>query len=317
MIVTVTVNPSLDRAVRLAAPIEPGEVQRGLDAREDAGGKGVNVARALRAAGVGTLAVVPCAQDDPYRLLLEHDGVPVLRIEVQGRTRANLTIADPQGATTKINMPGPQLSQAEASALVDGVVAAAEGADWVVLAGSLPPGVGDDFYAEITAAVRARWGAESPKIAVDTSGAALASVVATARPDLIKPNDEELAELVGAGASSGDDDVIATAIAHAKDLVPERVAAALVTLGAAGALLVTADGVLRASAPKIIVSSTVGAGDSSLAGYLIAAAEGQDDTGRLRRAVAYGAAAASLPGTQIPGPADIPDWDIPVDSLLP
>lgn len=314
MIVTVTANPSIDRAVRLAVPLEHGEVQRGLDVREDAGGKGVNVARALRAAGIPTVAVVPCGDDDPYRLLLEREGVPVRRVAVHGRVRANLTLADPDGTTTKINLPGPHLSAQEAAALIEGVVEAAEGAAWVVFAGSLPPGLGDGFYADAIAAVRSRWGDRSPRIAVDTSGAALARVVADAAPDLIKPNDEELAELVGGSVGA---DAAASAISQARDLVPARVGAALITLGADGALLVTADGVLRAVAPRITVASTVGAGDSSLAGYLIADAAGAGSASRVRRAVAYGAAAASLPGTQIPTPADVPTWDIPVMPASP
>lgn len=314
MIVTVTANPSIDRAVRLAVPLEHGEVQRGLDVREDAGGKGVNVARALLAAGIDTVAVVPCADDDPYRVLLDREGVPVRRVSVRGRVRANLTLADPDGTTTKINLPGPVVSADEAAALIEGVVEAAEGATWVVFAGSLPPGLGDGYYADAIAAVRARWGDRSPRIAVDTSGPALARVVAEAAPDLIKPNDEELAELVGAKVGA---DAAASAISQARALVPARVGAALITLGADGALLVTADGVLRAVAPRITVASTVGAGDSSLAGYLIADAAGAGSASRVRRAVAYGAAAASLPGTQIPTPADVPSWDIPVMPASP
>ncbi|KRA25881.1 1-phosphofructokinase [Microbacterium sp. Root61] len=312
MIVTVTANPSLDRAVRLDAPLRAGEVQRAGSVREDAGGKGVNVARALRAAGIATIAVVPCAADDPYRLLLDRTGIAVRRVEVLGRVRANLTLTDPAGTTTKINLPGPEMSESECSALIAGVVAACEGAEWVVFAGSLPPGLSDGFYADAIAAVRARWGADAPRVAVDTSGRALERVVADAAPDLIKPNEEELSELAG---STGEADIAASALAQARALVPAKVGAALVTLGARGALLVTADTSLRAHAPRIEVASTVGAGDSSLAGYLIAAVAGAAADLRLRTAVAYGAAAASLPGTQIPTPSEIPPWDLEVTPI--
>jgi 1-phosphofructokinase len=314
MIVTVTANPSIDRAVRLDAPLVHGGVQRARDTREDAGGKGVNVARALQGAGLATLAVLPAAADDPYVALVERAGVPLRRVDIAARVRANLTVADPDGTTTKINLPGAELVAAERARLVDGIVQAARGATWLVLAGSLPPGAGDDFYAEVIGAVRGELGTDAPRIALDTSGPALARAVASASPDLIKPNDEELAELVGEPA---DPDVVVGAIAHARALVPHRVGAVLVTLGADGALLVTADGVLRAAAPTIAVASTVGAGDSSLAGYLIAEAAGDAPSERLRRAVAYGAAAASLPGTQIPTPADVPAWDIPVTLATP
>lgn len=314
MIVTLTANPSADRAVHLTEPLVPGEVQRAASSREDAGGKGVNVARVVSAAGAPARAVVPVNDHDPYRLLLDDAGVPLQIVPVAGRVRANLTITDPTGETTKLNLPGAQLAPAEVRALTQGVVDAAEGATWLVLAGSIPPGVPATFYADLIAAVRDRWGAAAPRIAVDASGAALAAVVATAHPDLIKPNHEELAELLGEDAM-GDGDIVPDATRRASALVPDRVASALVTLGADGALLFDADGAWRGRAPRIRVASTVGAGDSSLAGYLLADLEGAPAPERLARSIAYGAAAATLPGTQPPTPADLPDGPIAVTVL--
>lgn len=314
MIVTLTANPSADRAVVLPDALVVGEVQRAVSAREDAGGKGVNVARVVAAAGAAARAVVPVNAHDPYRMLLEDTGIDLDLVEVAGRARANLTITDPAGETTKLNLPGAELSAAEAEALTAGVVAAAEGATWLVLAGSLPPGVPATFYADLIVAVRERWGADAPLIAVDASGEALAAVVATARPDLIKPNHEELAELVGEDHAT-DADLLADAARRATALVPDRVASALVTLGADGALLFTAEGAWRGRAPKIQVASTVGAGDSSLAGYLLAAVEGAAAPERLARSIAYGAAAATLPGTQAPTPADLPAGPIAVSAF--
>ncbi|WP_270352765.1 hexose kinase [Microbacterium testaceum] len=314
MIVTLTANPSADRAVVLPDALVVGEVQRAVSSREDAGGKGVNVARVVAAAGAAARAVVPVNAHDPYRMLLEDTGIDLDLVEVAGRARANLTITDPAGETTKLNLPGAELSAAEAEALTAGVVAAAEGATWLVLAGSLPPGVPPTFYADLIVAVRERWGADAPFIAVDASGEALAAVVATARPDLIKPNHEELAELVGEDHAT-DADLLADAARRATALVPDRVASALVTLGADGALLFTAEGAWRGRAPKIQVASTVGAGDSSLAGYLLAAVEGAAAPERLARSIAYGAAAATLPGTQAPTPADLPAGPIAVSAF--
>jgi 1-phosphofructokinase len=311
MIVTLTANPSADRAVVLSDALAPGEVQRALSSREDAGGKGVNVARVVTAAGAPARAVVPVNVHDPYRLLLEDTGIALDMIEVAGRARANLTITDPAGETTKLNLPGAELDAVEAAALTEGVVAAAEGATWLVLAGSLPPGVPATFYADLISAVRERWGSAAPKVAVDASGAALDAVVERARPDLIKPNHEELAELVGEDAAA-DTDVLVEAARRARTLVPGRVASALVTLGADGALLFTAEGDWRGRAPKIQVASTVGAGDSSLAGYLLADLEGAAAPDRLARSIAYGAAAATLPGTQAPTPDDLPPAPIVV-----
>jgi 1-phosphofructokinase len=313
-IVTVTANPSLDRTITLDAPLQPGEVQAAASSREDAGGKGINVARVVAAAGIETLAVLPLAEDDPFAAALRASHVPSRLVEVVGHVRANVTITDPDGVTTKLNLPGATLSPADVAELIGSVVAASEGANWLVLAGSLPPGAGDRLYVDISRAVRARWGAASPRIAVDTSGAALRAVVDEASPDLIKPNDEELAELVGVALESGAD-LAAAVLPVARALVPAKVAAALVTLGAAGAVLVNADGAWQATPPRIRVVSTVGAGDSSLAGYVLADVDGDDPAGRLRRSVKYGAAAASLPGTQAPTPDDLPEGEVIVRRL--
>jgi 1-phosphofructokinase len=313
-IVTVTANPSLDRTITLSSSLVPGEVQAAATAREDAGGKGINVARVVAAGGVATLAVLPLAADDPFAPALHASGVSARAVPVRGHVRANVTITDPDGVTTKLNLPGAELSSRDVAALIEAVVEASGGAAWLVLAGSLPPGAGESLYVQMIRAVRARWGAQSPRIAVDTSGAALRAVVDDGSPDLIKPNDEELADLAGVGLAPGSD-LASAVLPVARALVPSKVGAALVTLGADGAVLVTADGAWRATPPRIRVVSTVGAGDSSLAGYLLAEVEGEEPADRLRRSVQYGAAAASLPGTQAPTPDDLPTGAFVVRAL--
>ncbi|KAA9134940.1 1-phosphofructokinase family hexose kinase [Microbacterium caowuchunii] len=312
MIVTLTANPALDRSLMLAAPLRHGEVQQVASGREDAGGKGINVARVVAGAGESTTAVLPLAQDDPFAAVLAGTGLPVHPVRISGHARANLTILDPDGTTTKLNLPGPRLDAGDVQALQDAVVVAAEGARWLVLAGSLPPGAGDDFYVRVISAVRARWQDAAPRIAVDTSGAALRAVVEHGRPDLIKPNDEELAELTGEGADPRDFAGIARVAGR---LVPGRVGSALVTLGAAGALIVTPDDAWFGVAPRITPVSTVGAGDSSLAGFLLADVAGRPAPEALRHAMLYGAAAATLPGTQSPTPADLPSAEIPIQRI--
>ncbi|MFE5410596.1 1-phosphofructokinase [Microbacterium sp. NPDC056569] len=312
MIVTLTANPSLDRTVTLPAPLQVGGVQSAASAREDAGGKGINVARAIASAGEDCAAVLPLAPGDPFDAALRAADVDARRVPIRGNVRANIAITDPAGVTTKLNLPGAELSPDEVSAVIDAVVVASVGARWLVLAGSLPPGAGEDFYVRVTAAVRSAHGADAPLIAVDTSGPALAAVVAGAAPDLIKPNDDELAELAGVTIDGAD---LSAVLDVARSLVPSRVRAALVTLGSRGALLIDAEGAWAATPPPIQVVSTVGAGDSSLAGYVLAATRGARHEERLRLAVRYGAAAASLPGTQAPAPADLPTGDVPVTRL--
>ncbi|MGX1701623.1 hexose kinase [Microbacterium sp. NPDC055357] len=313
MIVTLTVNPSLDRTIVLPAPLRPGEVQQALRQREDAGGKGINVARVVAAAGAETLAVLPLADGDPFGSALRASGVPARTVPIDGAARANIAITDPSGQTTKLNLVGAALADADARAIVDATVEATAGARWLVLAGSLPPGVGDDFYVDVIRAVRSAHGDGSPRIAVDTSGPALHAVVASGHPDLIKPNDEELAELASVALPDGD--LAATVVDVARTIVPARVRSALVTLGSAGAAYIDADGAWAAAAPRIRVQSTVGAGDSSLAGFLLAESAGADASDALAGAIRYGSAAASLPGTQVPTPADLGDDDIPTTRI--
>lgn len=304
MIVTLTAHPSLDRTIALSETLRPGEVQSASSEREDAGGKGINVARVVAASGIHALAILPLAGDDPFDAALRATGIAARRVPVTGRVRANVAITDPAGVTTKLNLPGAALGPRDAGALIDTVVASTVGARWLVLAGSLPPGLPSDFYVDVASAVRAAHGVAAPRIAVDTSGPALAAVVERAHPDLIKPNDDELAELTGVPIAV-DGDLRAQAAALARRLVPAHVGAALVTLGGAGAVLVEPEGAWAARPPRIRVQSTVGAGDSSLAGFLLADVAGGDAAERLRGAIRYGAAAASLPGTQAPTPADL------------
>jgi 1-phosphofructokinase len=314
MIVTLTANPSLDRTIVLEAPLRPGEVQSAREAREDAGGKGINVARVVAAADVPTMAVLPLDEADPYVGALRATRVPNRAVLVAGNARANVTITDPAGVTTKLNLPGTQLTEEECEKVIAAVVDECEGAAWLALAGSLPPGVSDDFYVDVILAVRERWGENAPRIAVDTSGAALAAAVERGYPDLIKPNDEELAELAGVEIPDGDEHIEAV-LPVARRLVPDSVGAALVTLGARGAVLVTADGAWAATPPRIQVVSTVGAGDSSLAGYLLADLEGAPPEERLVRSMLYGAAAASLAGTQAPTPHQLPTGEVHTTTL--
>lgn len=312
MIVTLTVNPALDRTIALEAALRPGEVQPARSAREEAGGKGINVSRVIDAAGVETVAVLPLAIDDPYRTALSAAGIPSVAVPVERHVRTNLAITDPDGVTTKVNLPGTPLTLADSQALVAAVVEASADAEWLVLAGSLPDSAAASFYVEVIRAVRARRGASAPRIAVDASGPALREVVAHGIVDLIKPNDEELTELLGTDLSGAEPERIVDVV---RSIVPEKIAAALITLGGAGAALVTAHGAWFAEAPRIRVVSTVGAGDSSLAGYLLAALAGAEPAVRLTSAIRYGAAAASLPGTQVPTPADLGHHDITVRSI--
>lgn len=327
MILTLTPNPSLDRTVTLPGALVRGGVNRLSGVTVEPGGKGVNVARVLTSAGEAATAVLPAADHDPLVGALEAvDGerLTVLPVTVAGAARINTAVTEPDGTTTKLNEPGAGLSEAEVAVVEDALVEAAEAAtagstdparhDWAVLSGSLPPGAPTDWYVRLV--TRLRTAAPGLRLAVDTSDAPLAALAAhlpDAAPDLIKPNGEELGQLAGLpaeramaledGAVRGE---LRPVVDAARVLVGLGIKAVMATLGPAGAVLVTRDGAWHATAPDVPVISTVGAGDSSVAGYVLADVRGGDEETRLATAMAYGSAAAGLPGTTLPTTKDLP-----------
>ena len=216
----------------------------------------------------------------------------VIAIEVGGRTRSNVTVAEPSGRVTKFNEPGPALTSAELDATAAAMLSASGSADWVVLSGSLPPDVPPDHYADLAA----RCLAAGVRVAVDTSGSALRHAAAVG-PSLVTPNRDELAEVTGLQLTTLGDVVIAALVlqAYGADVV-------LTSLGADGALLLEGELTAYATCPVETVRSAVGAGDALLAGFLAAGGTGPD---ALRHAVAWGAAAVALPGSQMPSPEDV------------
>lgn len=310
MILTVTPNPSLDRTYEVPA-LDRGEVIRATGERMDPGGKGVNVSRAVTAAGQRTVAVLPLG-GAPGALvadLLDAQGIEVAPVPVAGATRSNIALAESDGVLTKINAPGPQLSAAEQELLLETVREQSRDADWIACCGSLPRGLAPSWYADVV--TRAHAG--GARIALDTSGRALLEAL-RARPDVVKPNAEELSEAVGRPLTT-----VGDALKAAEELRAMGAGAVLASLGADGQLLVDGSGAWFGSARVDVVRSNVGAGDSSLAGFLIAGGAGPE---ALASAVAHGAAAVQLPGSVMPSPADLDPTavtvtaEVPVDRVL-
>ncbi len=273
--------------------LDRGEVIRATASSVEAGGKGVNVSRALLANDVASIAVIPLggAVGDELAALLKAEGVEMTVVPVQAATRSNVTLSEPDGTTTKINEIGSPLTPEEVGRVEESVLQIARAGDWVVLSGTLPAGVATDTYARF---VR-RLTEQGVKVAVDTSGAALGESLA-ARPTLIKPNRDELAEAFGAQVNS-----FAEVAAAAESLRSRGAGAVLASLGGDGAMLADGD----VCAARCAVSdrrSTVGAGDCLLAGFLAAGASGER---ALLTAVQWAAASVALPGSGVPSAAQI------------
>ncbi|GAA2546904.1 MULTISPECIES: 1-phosphofructokinase [Streptomyces] len=310
MILTVTPNPSLDRTYEVPS-LDRGEVVRATGERVDPGGKGVNVSRAVAAAGRRTVAVLPLG-GAPGALvadLLDAQGIEVAPVPIAGATRSNIALAEADGVLTKINAPGPELTAAEQELLLETVRRQSRDAAWIACCGSLPRGLAPSWYAELVA----RAHAAGVRIALDTSGPALLAALRE-RPDVVKPNAEELAGAVGRPLTT-----VGDAVKAAEELRRTGAAAVLASLGADGQLLVDEDGVWFGTATVDAVRSNVGAGDSSLAGFLVAGGRGPE---ALASAVAHGAAAVRLPGSVMPAPGDLDPAavtvtaDVPVDRVL-
>lgn len=310
MILTFTPNPSIDCTMVLHSELQRGAVHRLHEVTRVAGGKGINVSVAAHKAGRSTLAVFPAPHNDAFIRLLVQTAVNFEFVTNDKSVRTNVTITEPDGTTTKLNGPGPMLSADTIDQCEQLLLSYAGGVSWAVLAGSLPPGVSPDWYATLAQKLRAA--NPNIKIAIDTSDEPLKALIARledARPTLIKPNGEELGQAVGVDglqlerqAAAGDYSGVVKA---ARQLGARGVENVLVTLGAAGAVLVRHDGAWRATPPKIKAVSTVGAGDSSLAGFVMSLGTDPDPANALALAVAYGSAAASMPGTSIPSPDNL------------
>jgi 1-phosphofructokinase len=295
VIVTLTLNPSVDRTMELPVVVR-GEVNRAVGGHLDPGGKGVNVARALVRNGVAATAVTVRGgmTGEQLRRLLAAEGVAARWVDTASETRSNITIVEGDGAVTKLNEPGGTLTAAELDAVCELTVGAAGGTGWAVLCGSLPPGVPVDVYRRLAL----RLDDAGVRVAVDTSGDALRHAI-EAGPALLKPNHEELAEAVGRPLDS-----LREVVDAAHELRSAGVGTVLASLGRHGAVLVSDAGVLYGRAPVERPRSTVGAGDALLAGFLAGLTVGGPESA-LAEGLAWSAAAVGLAGSRMAGPADL------------
>ena len=270
-VVTVALNPALDHTIEVAG-LQPGAVNRALRMQVDVGGKAINVASCLADFGVTAAVAGQLGRDNAalFEELFQRKHIANHCHMLDGLTRINTKVVDIEsGETTDINMPGPELDPAAATDLLEQVLQRLdlliEQAKWIVLSGSLPPGMPADAYATITTRVQAGGAA----VVLDTSGAPLRAALATG-PRLIKPNRHELAELLGEPL-----DTLEALVTAGRDLLngPQAPEWVVVSLGGDGALFLTREQALHAHPVKVAVTSTVGAGDAMVAGLVAARLE--------------------------------------------
>lgn len=303
-IVTLTPAPAIDLTYRVGA-LELGEVNRAREVHTELSGKGVNVARAVALAGLPVSAVLALGAEGEA---LAHEGGfahLLAAVADEGRTRVNTTLLDDSGVTTKVNESPVPVSAALWRALEQRTERELErlGADWLVVSGSIPALVGGGRQVAFLELVR-RASALGVPVAVDTAGAALRAVAGDLGPvALIKPNTHELAELTGRRL-----DTVGDVTAAARELHEAGCDIVYVSMGADGALAVSASGVQLARARATVVN-TAGAGDASLAGFLVGSSRsgGSVDVGEgLRLAASWGALAVGQATTLLGSVADAP-----------
>ncbi|MCX4447743.1 1-phosphofructokinase family hexose kinase [Streptomyces sp. NBC_01789] len=287
MILTVTLNTALDLTYGVPALV-PHSSHRVTDLSERPGGKGLNVARVLTALGHDTVvtgfaggATGAVLRDLLAALPGQKGALTDALVPVSGDTRRTLAVVDAAtGDTTQFNEAGPHVTADEWAAFLDAYAGLLETADAVALCGSLPPGIHVGAYGELVRLARA---ARVP-VLLDTSGEPLRRGIA-ARPDLIKPNSDELAQLTGSR-----DPLRAT-----RDARRRGAHGVIASLGPDGMLAVTPDGVWRAAPPAPVKGNPTGAGDSAVAGLLSGLVESLSWPDRLRRAVALSTATVLAP----------------------
>lgn len=283
MIATVTLNASIDKAYQLACPLVDGTVMRVATCIDNAGGKGMNAARAVATCGEGVLATGFVGGNNGRLLceLLDADGIEHDFVHVAAETRCCVNVLDPDGVSTEFLEPGRPVTEADVTAVKEKIAEVAARADVVTFNGSVPAGAGDDIYRELVAIVRA---AGKPAI-LDTSGALLVGSL-PARPSMIKPNTDEICAILGRKPESIDEIVAAAREVHETHGIEKVV----VSLGGDGSVMACSEGVFRGRAPKIEVVNPVGSGDTMVGAFAVAMARGMSVEDQLAYAMSCASA---------------------------
>lgn len=287
-ILTITLNPALDLTVRVPH-LEPGEVNRSQALLSHAAGKGLNVAQVLADLGHSLTVSGFLGEDNQqaFNALFARRGFADAFIRVPGETRSNIKLAEDDGRVTDINGPGPHVNDLAQHALLDKLDHIAASHDAVVVAGSLPRGVSAQWLRELVLRLKAL----GCKVILDTSGEALKEGL-RAGPWLVKPNAEELSEALGHPVSS-----VASQVAAATELQTLGISHVVISHGADGVNWFSrGTQPLQALPPKVRVASTVGAGDSLLAGMVHGLISGHSPEQTLRSATAIAALAVTQIG---------------------
>lgn len=291
-IATVTLNPAIDQTV-LVDNLHPNAVNSGQMMQFDPGGKGVNVASYLADAGYRVSVTGFLGAENPrmFEQMFSRKGIDDYFVRIPGRTRTNIKIVDEaRQETTDINMRGSSPPPAAINALYDIIEQLAQSHDWFVLAGNLPPGVPTTIWAMLVGRIKSH----GRCVVLDTSREALQEGV-LACPTIVKPNIHELSQWAGRPLRQ-EQEIIDTA----RQLLGLGIELVVISMGEAGALFVNNQEVVRAVPPRILVKSTVGAGDAMVAGVVSGRVQGLDLSQSAKLATTFSLGAISGVGAHLP-----------------
>jgi 6-phosphofructokinase 2 len=291
-IVTLTLNPSIDTSSSVGRVVAERKLRCSPPVHEPGGG-GINISRAVRNLGGESVAVFPAGGHNGEKLvdLLDAENIRHRPMRIEQGTRENFTVYEEStGQQYRFGMPGPTLGKKEWKRCIEEVLGVNPAPGFVAASGSLPPGVPNDFYAQLARSVRDA----GARMILDTSGPALAIGV-DAGVYLIKPNLRELQDIMGEEYRFE-----AQQDEWAGQLIRQgRCEVVVISLGAGGAVAFWKDGRLRLRAPTVPIKSKVGAGDSMVGGMVLALSRGMDLPEVVRFGMAAGAAAVMTPGTEL------------------
>lgn len=295
-IVTLTLNPAYD----IHCYVENFEPQRENFASitsRDAGGKGVNISRALSYNGVENLALVVLGEEnaDDFVKSLKEDSLTFCPITLKGRIRENITVHTKGSAETRISFAGFEADDSLLEQVAQTVCDKTDADSIVTVTGSLPLGLSMASVKKLLA----EWKQKGVRIVIDSRSFSLHDLVEI-KPWLIKPNQEEISAYLGREIGSFDE-----VIESARELHGKGIENVMISLGAKGGLLVNGEGAFVAKPPACKPVSTIGAGDSSIAGFVAAAKEKKGGADCLKNAMAYGNAACFTEGTRPPEPQKV------------
>jgi 1-phosphofructokinase family hexose kinase len=289
LILTLTINPAVDHTMCVDRLVF--EDRAYILSRSDAaGGRGINASRVLHSFGAKTLAIVTSGGGNGKRFekLLTKWSFPVQVVPIQNDIRVNLTITDKQGLTVKLDELGPLITPEELARVEKAVESQLESASWLMLCGSIPPGVSADFYTKLIHKARER----KVKTLLDTDGDAMLHGV-EAGPTVVTPNQPEAERLLNRALITRAH--FMEAVARIKAMGAESV---MLSLGSRGVVALDENQLLEALPPRIDAVSPLGAGDAQAAAFVWAATKKKDFVDCVRWGVAAGTASAKLPGVE-------------------